>query len=53
MHLAGNGRAVVASRDLLDMERVHIGPQADGALAWQPALQRADDAGPGDALGDI
>src|SRR5271169_205023 len=53
VHLARNGRAMVGAGRLLDVERVEIRPQPDRALAGPGALERADDAGPGDPLGDL
>ena len=53
VHLAGNGRAIVAAGRLLDVERVEVGAQADRPLARAIALDRADDAGLGDPFGDL
>jgi hypothetical protein len=53
VHLAGNCRAMIASRDLPDVQGVEVGPQPDRALARTFARQRADDAGPCDTLDDV
>ncbi len=53
MHLAGHDRGMREVIRLLDEQRVHVGAQPDGALPGALALQRADDAGLADALGDL
>jgi hypothetical protein len=53
VHFTGHGRAVGAVRHLLDVERIEVGAQADGALAGLASLQGGDHAGSGDALGDV
>ena len=50
VHLAGMDGGVGAARPLLERERVHIGAQADRALAGKAAADRRDDAGAADAL---
>ncbi len=51
MHLAGHGGGMGERVALVDVERVHIGAERDGA-ARPAALERADDAGAGEAAMD-
>ena len=53
MHLAGDQRTVLASRDLLDVQRIEIGAQANRPLTRQTSLQCCDHAGSGNALGHL
>jgi hypothetical protein len=49
MHLAGRLRGIVDAVLLVDVQRVHIGAQRDGAAAGLGTPERADDAGAGQA----
>ncbi len=53
MHLAGDRRDVFEAVHLVDMERVHVGPQRDGAGGGGAPLKRADDARAGEAARDL
>src|SRR5262249_53065174 len=53
VHFPGYFRGIVEPRRLANMQRVEIRPEADRALAGPRALQRADEAGLGDSLGDV
>jgi len=50
MHLAGIARGIGQVRGLGDRQRIHVGAQADAALAGLLAVDDADDTGPGNAL---
>jgi hypothetical protein len=49
MHLVRDRRGVVEVVLLLQVQRIHVGAQADRLLARPIALQRADHAGRGEA----
>ena len=51
MHLAGIGRGMRHAGQLLQRQAVHVGAQADGALARPLAADHPADAGSADALG--
>ena len=53
VHLAGNNRAIFAPRRLLDEQSVHVGAQADGAVAPAPPVNRGDDPAAADPLDDF
>ena len=45
MHLAGHGRAMLAPREFLDIQRIQIGAQPDRAPTRPVAPERRDHAG--------
>lgn len=53
MHAAGELRGMRQLGQLLQRKTVHVGAQADGALARLIAADHADDAGLADILGDL
>ena len=53
MHLVGDRRGVVEFVLLLQVQRIHVGAQADRLLPRLPALQGADHAGGGEPAMDL